>query len=336
MNTATVIPYHLRPHKAIERQIFFEILTQLDRSSFVELRNYRYVGFGAPFLEDFKGIHLEFGIEKMDCIESDAFAYSRQLFNSPFNFINFYNTPATLYITGANYPRDENKVIWLDYTSPREFKQQLLDAELLGQRLLPFDIVKFTFSSSLKAFMGSNSLGLDTTKVWKILELFKKDPGFEVYLPDEVTLENIADNFSSVVRSMASRAIKRGLANSMHGLTFNHIASFYYADGLQMTTVTGIIAEAEVFKDILSQSGLMHWRFFQPEMSLTTGHEITVPVMTVSERIKIDQSIPTNDSTRIANDLAFRYGSDENEHHTLIKGYCDYYKYLPYYSKVTY
>ena len=83
-------PYQLRPHKAIERNLFMDLLKRIDAANNVDLTKYRYVGFGAAFLEDFKVCHLELGIKVMDSIEMSKFAYSRQIFNNPYNFLTLY------------------------------------------------------------------------------------------------------------------------------------------------------------------------------------------------------------------------------------------------------
>jgi hypothetical protein len=85
--SGATIPYQLRPFKAIERNLFIELLRSLESSPDISLIDYRYVGFGAPFLEDFKQLHLALRISDMDCIESNDFAQTRQLFNNPYNFI---------------------------------------------------------------------------------------------------------------------------------------------------------------------------------------------------------------------------------------------------------
>jgi hypothetical protein len=335
MSTASIIPYHLRPHKAIERQLFIDILRKVDRCTQIDIQNYKYIGFGAPFLEDFKALHLDFGITDMDCIEYDPSAYSRQIFNNPFNFIKFFNEPSTFYITGTDFPADVSKIIWFDYASPGQLRQQLMDIELLGEKLSRFDIVKFTFNSSFKSFITSNHVGGKADNYNRAYNYLRNDPTYQLFLADSIKANDL-QQFSEVIRSMAIRAIKRGLSKSAEELNFNHIASFFYADGQQMTTITGIIDSTENFQNLLQQSGLAEWKFYQPESELITGNEISVPVMTVSERIKIDQLIPTENSQQLAETLTFRYGQSIEEHTALVKGYCEYYKYLPYYSKVTY
>ena len=51
------IPYHLRPGKAVDRKLFIESLQLMSRR--LQVENYTYIGFGGPFLEDFKQIHSE-------------------------------------------------------------------------------------------------------------------------------------------------------------------------------------------------------------------------------------------------------------------------------------
>lgn len=337
--TGATIPYQLRPHKAIERNLFVSILRKLDRCSLIDVNTYRYVGFGAAFLEDFKVLHTEFGISDMDCIEYDFFAYTRQDFNNPFEFIKLHNISSTKYITGVEFKNNKNQIIWLDYASPKEFRQQLLDIELLTEKITDLDILKFTFNSHINSFCQSLNIQGKIPNFNRILEILKEDATYNIYLPDKIDAKDLMDNFSGVIRAMANRAVKRGLVKGNKSLEFNHIASFSYADGQSMTTITGIVTKKEQIEMVLDQSGLNQWEFYQREnknSELIAANEITVPAMTVSERIIIDKQIKTLDAFRLAKSLNFLYGTSEEEHVELINGYHKYYKYLPYYSKVTY
>jgi hypothetical protein len=339
MGNASTIPYQLRPHKAIDRNLMISILKKLDRYSGIDLEQYRYVGFGGAFLDDFKLMHLEFGIHHMDCIEGDKHAYSRQQFNNPYRFLNLYLTSSTDYISGTNFKYDKSQFFWLDYAEPGSIKQQLLDIELLAEKLIAFDILKVTFNAKASSFASSHAINeKDPQLNSKIVELLKKDQTYELFLPDHVTEKNISDDFSMVIRAMAVRAINRGLTRSINTLSFNHIASFSYQDGQRMTTMIGIICEKETFKSVLKESGLNKWEFFQPEIitEFIGAHRIEVPAMTVMERVKIDKHIPIKSAESLSKELKFAYGQNDGENLKLLEGYCKYYKYLPYYSKVTY
>jgi hypothetical protein len=337
--SASTIPYQLRPHKAIERNLFIAILRKLDNVSGIDLNKYRYVGFGAPFLEDFKLMHLELGIGDMHCIEYDKHAHSRQVFNNPYYFLQPFNCSSTQYISSEDFVQDKNQVIWLDFASPKQLRQQLMDVELLGTKVGKLDILKFTFNSNIKSFVDTHNIKkcfpIDGNKVLKFLQT---DPTYQNYLPETTTANHIIENFSSVIRAMATRAITRGLGAGNASENFNHIASFTYADGQLMTTMTGIIEQKDDFKKITKQSGLDRWEFHEPETDkeFLNGNEISVPAMTVSERIEIDKQIPAKNIKDLISDLKFYYGNDEDEHIKLIEGYCRYYKFFPYYSRVTY
>jgi hypothetical protein len=338
--SASTIPYQLRPHKAIDRNIFISILKQLDRATDIDINSYRYVGFGAPFLEDFKLMHLEFGTNDMDCIEYDKHAYTRQMFNNPYYFLKLFNCSSTEYINGEDLKQDINQIIWLDFASPGQFRQQLLDIELLSEKIGKLDIVKFTFNANIPSFISSHHIKkCNPADSIKILKFLREDPTYQNYLPETATVKHITDNFPAVVRAMAVRAINRGLSRSdEEDVTFNHLSSFNYADGQLMTTITGIIEASAKFKNILQQTKLSEWEFFSSIMNdeFIVGNEINVPAMTISERLEIDRKIPVKNINDLANMLTFSYGKDADEHMQLLEGYCRYYKYLPYYSRVTY
>jgi len=337
--TGATIPYQLRPHKAIERNLFISLLKILDTSSNINLKKYRYVGFGAAFLEDFKLLHLECGISNMDCIEIDFFAYSRQCFNNPYHFIKIYNISSTDYITGVEFKYDMSQIIWLDFAAPKDLRQQLLDIELLVEKVNDLDILKFTFNCQISSFVKSNKIRCNDLDYDKIIAFLKGDPTYQVYLPDKITTKDVMDNFSGLIRAMAIRAINRGLSKGNKYLNYNHISSFSYADGQHMTTLTGIITKEEGFNKILSESKLEEWEFYSKpskNSEIILAHEISVPAMTVSERMEIDKKIHYLDVQALSKSLDFLYGTDADEHLQLIEGYHRYYKYLPYYSKVIY
>ena len=69
MSKGSSLPYKLRPNKAVDRELFLGMLARLAAS--LKLENYRYVGLGGPFLEDFRLIHARLAIKDMVCIEME-------------------------------------------------------------------------------------------------------------------------------------------------------------------------------------------------------------------------------------------------------------------------
>jgi hypothetical protein len=339
-NRGTMIAYQLRPRKAIERNLFLSILKRLDRHSKIDLENYRYVGFGAAFLEDFKALHAEFGIIKMDCIEADSFAQSRQNFNNPYEFIKLFSKTSTQYITEGDFKQDCRQIIWWDYVEPKSLRQQLKDIELTGQKISNLDILKFTFNAELESFANTHKkntiyklINFRIVDSKEVLRFLQNDATYKIYLPETITEKNIEENFSA-----ALRALKRGLKEASPNLEFRHLAAFTYADGATMTTLTGIVCKKESFKNILEDSGLNKWEFYEGDTinELIPSAYIEVPVMTIPERVEIDKRIHFEDPETIAKRLPFLYGNSLEEHIEYILGYCKYYRYLPYYSKVIY
>lgn len=341
--SGATIPYQLRPRKAIERNLFVDLLKRLTSFNKITFNNYVYVGFGAAYLEDFKQMHIELGIIDMECIEMDLNAFTRQKFNNPYHFVNIYNVSSTEYID-QSLKAEKNQIIWLDYSMPKMLRQQLTDIEMLCIKLKALDIVKFTFNSNLKSFISThqvkNNKGnwCSEIEIKTILQFLKKDDTFYKYLPEDVQEVNIF-KFDTVLRAMAVRAINRGLSLSGKNLKFHHLTAFTYADGQEMTTITGIISNDEDFSELIYQSKLQEWPFYRNEESdseIIESVEIAVPDMTVSERIMIDKKIPSEDIETVAKELVFTYGTDMDEHIYLLKGYHTFYKYLPYFSKVIY
>lgn len=344
-NRGTMIAYQLRPRKAIERNLFLSMLRRLDRHSKIDLENYRYVGFGAAFLEDFKALHAEFGIIKMDCIEADSFAQSRQNFNNPYEFIKLFSKTSTQYITEGDFKQDCSQIIWWDYVEPKSLRQQLKDIELTGQKVSDLDILKFTFNAELESFANTHKkhstyklIAFRIVDSKEVLHFLQNDATYKTYLPDTITEKNIEEDFSAVIRAMAIRALKRGLKESNPNLEFHHLAAFTYADGATMTTLTGVVCIKENFKNILDDSGLNKWEFYQgdTENEIIPSAYIEVPVMTIPERVEIDKRIHFEDPETIAKGLTFYYGNSIEEHIEYILGYCKFYRYLPYYSRVIY
>src|SRR5690348_4779175 len=75
------IPYHLRPHKAVDRRLFLDLLTRFER--WRSLSGYAYLSMGAYPLEDHKLVHRLFGLTKLVAFDLEAEVVARQNFNKP-------------------------------------------------------------------------------------------------------------------------------------------------------------------------------------------------------------------------------------------------------------
>ena len=82
MVSSDYINYAIRPNKAVERKLIFEVLSVL--SPVLNLPGYRYIGLGAPWFVDFVMAHRYLLIEDMISIEQDEILASRAEFNKPY------------------------------------------------------------------------------------------------------------------------------------------------------------------------------------------------------------------------------------------------------------
>ena len=105
-----------------------------------------------------------------------------------------------------------------------------------------------------------------------------------------------------------------------------------------MTTITGVMSQELIFENIVNESSLSSWEFYSPSQQIDVfpAIHIEVPVMTIAERAEIDKMIHQLNPANLAKKVKFYYGTTPEEHLNFIQGYCKFYRYLPYYSKVIY
>jgi hypothetical protein len=276
----------------------------------------------------------------MDCIEADKFVQTRQIFNKPYNFIDLFPYTSTEYISSSDFKQDMNQIIWWDYAMSKEIANQLKDAELTGSKVSNLDILKFTFNCEPHNFRPiKKSTGWDKAINYKkAFGILRDDNTFKLYLPETINAKVLEEDLSAVIRAMCIRAIRRGIKEVNPDLDFHHLASFTYADGQRMTTLTGIVCKQDELQKILIESGLTTWAFYKADTpnEIIPATDIAVPVMTVAERVEIDKQVYSADPIKLAKEVSFCYGESEAEHLQLMQGYCRFYRYLPYFSKVTY
>ena len=79
--SGSTIPYHLRPHKSVDRRIFLDLLSRFER--WKSLSEYAYVSMGAYPVEDHKLVHRLLGIGRLLTFDADEGVVARQMFNRP-------------------------------------------------------------------------------------------------------------------------------------------------------------------------------------------------------------------------------------------------------------
>ena len=332
---SSVIPYHLRPNKSVERNIFLNLLSMINGYNAIDIKECVYIGFGGPFLEDFKNIHARFGTRDMYSLESDPMIFERQKFNSPLKCIEMTNFTSREFIDG--YSITKNAIIWLDYTSAEDIFDQFVDFKTILERTVENDVIKVTLNANPRTLgtphsdelMGLTSLEQEEAVRkyrLKILRERLSDFFYPATKPEMMTDKKMAE---VLVKSLKI-AVDAGLMLK-RAYIFQPLCLFSYADsGNTMLTATGIILknDKKATEDFLLKTGIGNWPLARTNWE--SPIRIDVPDLTVKERVHLDSMLPPNepaDLDVICKSVAFIKRSQ-------IENYVDYYRFYPYFSKI--
>jgi len=326
------IPYQLRQNKAIERNLFIDLLSRIGRVK--NISDYEYIGFGGPFLEDFKALHAALRINKMQSIEGDINTYARQKFNLPFKFLTLHNKQSSAFFSDHQFS-ESGTIVWLDYTASKDLGQQLNEFRSVVEKVNYFDVVKITLNASPAEIPGKK--GDHETIQEARLRTLKENVGS--YLPAEVNAENMVfDEYPKLLQQCVQNAVA-GLSSGETKRYFQILSSFVYADGQQMITVTGIVLDASKDDDkqaFLDLSRLAHWWPFA-NLHWQPPIPISVPALSAKERMKLDENLPVQgDDSEVVNTLqnALGYVPGTVSDVQKLANYARYYRAYPHFSRV--
>lgn len=330
MSSGGSIPYHLRQNKAIERNLFMESLRRLN--NYTNISEYVYIGFGGPFLEDFKQVHNLLKVNKMISIEGDDNVLRRQHFNKPLSCINLGNDPEMSGDFINRYDFAEKTIIWLDYAMPSELNSQLNELVNLITKLKPKDIFKITLNAN------PESLGRDPSQTDPRAYRFQKisDILTETFLPiNSTTLDVGFKKYPFLLINAIRRAIENGLKGRVD-LRIHPLTAFVYKDGQQMVTFTAIALENsdEEEAKFLDSSRIRNWAFYSGDW--TKPKDINVPAMSLKERIHIESLLPEATVENINETLGYYIGSDQSGANKDLTNFIEYHRVVPWYSKVVF
>jgi hypothetical protein len=318
------IPYHLRQNKAVDRYAFIELLAKIDR--FSAICNYKYIGFGGHSLEEFKYVHDRFGLEDMTSIESDEEVFKRQEFNLPYSCIKLEQKSSRDFIN--DYDNDKNAIIWLDYVSPKDLRNQVEEFKSLIQQSGTSDVIKITLNanaSSLGEAIGATSTEIQTTRIDRLRDILGDlFPSNEIS-PNMMNHKEFPKVLSFVLKNVATLAL-----SNRKSIYFQPLTCFSYSDGQQMMTLTGIILDEESSEDFFTKTGLKEWELKNTNWS--TPRSINIPDLTIRERLKINQLLPDSTPEQIEKVLGFKF--DDKNSLEMIKTYTMFYRQSPYFSKI--
>lgn len=317
------IPYHLRHNKAIDRNLFMDLLARVGR--FRNISDYRYIGFGGPFLEDFKSIHASLRLTKMLSIESDENVGRRQEFNKPLSCVEITRQTSAEFV--AEFDFYEDCIVWLDYTEPSKVGEQLAELEALVAKLQSGSVFKITLNAAAAA-LGNAPPGRD-------LQEFRGERAARLlgdYGPAVISTEEVTSKYyPRLLLKAIEAAAKRGVTGR-NGYIVLPLTCFSYSDGQTMLAVSGIVLRKTEEPNFRRDTRLDHWDFTAVDWK--DLKEISVPAMSIKERIFVESMLPSSDGEEIGDAMGFHFASNEDESNRLLSNFAKYYRMYPWYSKV--
>lgn len=309
-------PYQLKTNKAVDRQLFAELLRWYSVPQ--ELRDHTYFSLGGPYLEDFKLIHDNFPNLKMVCIEKDAETFRRQKFHLPCRKISLVNSTVEQFLASFD-PKNKPSIFWLDNVGLNQ--NHLNDFVQLLSKVIAGSIIKITLQSevaSLRDAIGQN------TK----LEQFKQN--FKIYLPAEFKNIPVSQvELSRLLQDMLQIAAQKTLVGS--GLKFQLLNSFFYQDGVGMFTLTGIVCDAKEDTNIKSKFGKLSFC----NLNWENPTKIDVPNLSTKERLRLQRLLPgaRKAGQRLRKAIGYDIANSREKSVEQLQQYSDFCRYYPYFIR---
>lgn len=324
MSAGGNIPYHLRQNKAIERNLFVDLLSRVGR--FFNVSDFQYIGFGGPFLEDFKHLHSSLRITNMVSLEMDQNVFSRQKFNKPVSCISLRNESSSDFLESYDFDGADNLIVWFDYATT-EISEQLAEVQQLVERLGHGDIFKITVNAS-PGSLGHADTGADILK--RRAEEAAKRLGD--YAPASIQPGDVnTRNYPALLLKSIINAAKHGLAGDA-SLVLEPLTSFVYSDGQQMLTFCGTLLNLDERDAFYEKTRLRSWPFYSD--CTEKPQSISVPVLSLRERVHVESLLPGASAEQIIDSLKYYVGRDERTARSEMGNFISFYRMFPWYSRV--
>lgn len=324
MTKASAVPYHLRPNKYVDREIFLDLLAKLDPC--VDLGRHHYIGLGGPFLTDFRLVHNRFRMKKLVSLDSDPEVCKRQEFNRPSHEIDILCNTIEDYLDETSFRCPA--VIWLDYTSAEDVESQILRFSNTIAEVPKSSIIRITLNANPTS-LGSPPIqfGLsgdpltitaEHKQEWRLSELRSK---FGDLVPHDAQPEDTsARGYGKLLLRILEIAVTKKAVHSRMNIIWP--LATHYADGQPMVTATVVVCEQELHDEI--KNIVDNWEYMSnPQNPLL----LDIPILSVLERITM--AADKNPQSKMKFDLkSGNMGLDP------FRAYEKFYRVFPHFSRV--
>ena len=267
--------YQIRVGKAADRLLFRELLTRL--SNTVNLSEYRYIGLGGPFLEDFRLMHDTFPMMRMSSIEQRRQVWMRQKFHKPARHVVLNHCSTQDYFARI-YDPEEKAVIWLDYTNLNNGR--LREIWGLIKQVCHGTMIRITLRAE-----GATELDFEKRRAWV-------SDVFGVYTP-EWSRDDVESRGFPTMLLRGLKCVADDATADLHPNMFQLLNAIHYNDGTQMLTFTGIVGDRRFCRSI--RAGLRGWEFSNFDWKNPTP--ISLPALSLKERLLLEPMLPSRTGT---------------------------------------
>lgn len=328
------VPYHLRPHKSVDRRVFLDLLSRFER--WRPVSQYAYVSMGAYPLEDHRLIHRVMGITRLIAFDLDKHVVERQKFNKPIESCWCLHRKSEEIIEKFDYILEKEcnieasagVIVWLDYTNPRQLGKQIREFQSLLDKLRVGDVVRVTVNAHPNSFIEPQIEGeapiLAAKKRERQYQNLKSRIGEFLpseTSPDHMTFEELPRAISVAFGAAALKAFPATGSN-----LFCPLSIVRYADTEQMLSMTGAVMPRNSRDDILRSLNMSEWPFASIDWSAI--HRLVVPALTLRERLFLERGIVSESPDNLIRELGFHAASGVNLSEFL-ESYRNYYRFYP-------
>jgi hypothetical protein len=331
--TGATIPYHLRPHKAVDRRLFLDLLGRFER--WRALTDYVYISMGGYPLEDHKLIYRIVGISRLIAFDYNKDIVDRQKFNKPADSCHCLHYSSDEIITNfdeildeCGFPTTSPVIVWLDYTEAEQIGEQIREFQSLLNRLKVGDIVRVTVNANPQNLGGGvetkgHAVAKEELRAERFATLRER---VNEYLPSWASEDHISEEDYPRVLAGAFAVAALCAMPASSPRNFMPLSIVRYADRQQMLTLTGTVVDRGHEIAVAKLLGLEDWPF--TSLAWETVHRLLVPALTIRERLFLERGILTRQAAKLRSELGFQRAA-EIDLDDFLDSYRRYYRFYP-------
>ena len=279
--------YHLRPNKAVDRNLFVEGLVHLGK--IVDISDYRYIGFGSYEFDEFKLIYRTLGIEDLHSIEMDSNVFRRQTFNKPYSCIQLFNKTCGEYFD-ENYDNAKHSIVWADFSEANKKYSQCQDIANICSKMQKEDVLRITFNANPTGISSGgrqrNDISAEKKRETRFHALKEE---LSEFFPDGFCEKDLTHSkYPLLLLKTIKTAVYQNLDISLSPCP---LCSYVYSDATQMMTVTILMCSVDDRDNYIKtlRETFKGWEAYVNIDEWDRLIKIDLPPLTVHEQLEIGQ-----------------------------------------------